>query len=315
MRSIGQAALYTYVAASKWIWDRLPAALTRSAPLHAYAGLVHAVVRRRSRRQQYFGTFFFRNRPQLRLLAQLAGDHPVGARLTLAFLGCSSGAELYSVLWTIRSARPDLKVVAHAVDISREILAVAERGVYSLTDSGMVAEPIFARMTADEMREMFDLDRERNQVAIKPWLKEGVAWHAGDAAAPDLAGRLEPCDIVIANNFLCHMRPAAAEAGLRNVARLVRPGGYLVSSGVDLDIRARVALERGWQPVRALLEDIHDGDPSVRGDWPWKYWGLEPLRKREPHWDIRYASVFRVGRPLPAVTVDPDRRSRARAAR
>ena len=47
-------------------------------------------------------------------------------------LACSKGAEVYSILWTIRSARPDLRVRMHAVDVSREILAFAEKGVYSL---------------------------------------------------------------------------------------------------------------------------------------------------------------------------------------
>ena len=70
---------------------------------------LHNLVCLRARRQQYFGTFFLRNRPLLHLMRRLAGQKPHGATLRIAVLGCSIGAEVYSILWTIRSARPDLK--------------------------------------------------------------------------------------------------------------------------------------------------------------------------------------------------------------
>jgi len=47
--------------------------------------------------------------------------------------------------------------------------------------------------------------------------------------------------------------------------------------------------------VPDLLEAVHNGDKSLRGDWPCKYWGLEPLDKRRPDWPLRYASAFQVG--------------------
>src|SRR5205823_13675918 len=102
-------------------------------------------------------------------------------------------------------------------------------------------------------------------------------------------------DIVIANRFLCHMDPPDAERCLRNLSRLVVPGGHLFVSGVDLDVRTRVARALGWTPCAELREEIHEGDPSLRTDWPCKYWGLEPIDKRRPDWEIRYASVFRIG--------------------
>jgi SAM-dependent methyltransferase len=106
---------------------------------------------------------------------------------------------------------------------------------------------------------------------------------------------LWPQDIVVANRFLCHMAPPDAERCLRSIARLVAPGGHLFVSGIDLDVRTKVATELGWKPVPDLLEGIHDGDGSLRADWPCKYWGLEPLDKGRPDWAIRYASAFQVG--------------------
>ena len=75
------------------------------------------------------------------------------------------------------------------------------------------------------------------------------------------------------------------------------PGGYLFVSGVDLDVRSKVARESGWTPVRDSLEAVHDGDHSLRADWPCKYWGLEPLDATKPDWMLRYASAFQVGQP------------------
>jgi len=129
---------------------------------------------------------------------------------------------------------------------------------------------------------------------IKPWIKEGIRWRVGDVGEPDVVEALGPHDIVVANNFLCHMVPAEAERCLRNIARLVRPSGHIFVSGIDLDVRTKVARDLEWHPVPELLEEIHDGDPVLRTHWPWHYGGLEPLDKRRRDWTIRYAAAFQV---------------------
>jgi hypothetical protein len=108
---------------------------------------------------------------------------------------------------------------------------------------------------------------------------------------------------VLANRFLCHMEPVAAERCLRNIAGLVKPGGYIFVSGVDLDVRTKVAKELDWQPVSDLVKEIHEGDFSLAKGWPLEWWGLEPFCEDHPDWRIRYASVFRVGE---APLLNPD---------
>src|SRR6516225_9598610 len=168
-------------------------------------------------------------------MRRLAAEKANGSTLRIAVLACSIGAEVYSILWTIRSARPDLKVSLGAVDISNEILNFAEQGIYTLDTSEFVGAPIFERMTAHEKREMFDW--EGDQAKVKSWLREGIAWRLGDAADPELIRDLGPQDMVVASNFLCHMAPADAEKCLRNIGQLDSPGGYLFVSGVNLDVR------------------------------------------------------------------------------
>jgi hypothetical protein len=115
-----------------------------------------------------------------------------------------------------------------------------------------------------------------------------------DAADPELINILAPQDMAVASNFLCHMAPADAERCLGNIAQLVSSGGYLFVSGVDLDVRTKVALDLGWEPVPELIAEVHDGDPSIRADWPWRWWGLEPLNQRRRDWRTRYAASFRI---------------------
>jgi SAM-dependent methyltransferase len=179
------------------------------------------------------------------------------------------------------------------MDISKEALELAEGAVFSLTTPQLSATPVFAHMTDKEIEEMFHKDGDR--MSVKPWIKEGITWQLGDAGDPKIVDILGPQDIVVANNFLCHMYPPDAERCLRNIAGLVRPGGYLFVSGMDIDIRTKVAEDQGWNPLQDLIEEAHEGDSYLRDDWPWEYWGLEPFNKRRRDWKVRYASGFRIG--------------------
>lgn len=281
-----------YLRLNQAVWKRLPEMVRDRRLMRRYGVYLHGLVCRRAQRRQYFGTLFLRNRPALEQIRRLLVGWPHGSRLRIAVLGCSIGAEVYSVLWTVRSARPDLEVQLSAADISAEILDVAAKATYTPASSDLVGWSIFERLTETERREMFDWEGET--ATVKPWIRAGISWHAGDAGDPDFADTLGHKDIVLASNFLCHMPPAAAERCLRNIARLLDPGGYLFVAGVDLEVRARVAGDLGWQPIQELIREIHEGDPAVRHDWPWDWWGLEPLDDRRPDWQLRYAIAYRV---------------------
>ena len=285
-----------FLEVNEWGWNRLPSFLKSARPMRLYGAFLHSLVKLRSPRRQFHGTFFFRNRPELELIRALSEKRPQGSTLKIAVVACSNGAEVYSIVWTIRSARPDLRLDVRASDISNEIVEIAKKGIYSPESEELVGSPIFERLTEKEIRTMFNRDGD-GRMKIQSWIREGISWQVRDAGDPQLANYLGPQDIVIANKFLCHMNPPDAEKCLRNIAHLVAPGGYLVVSGVDLDVRTKVALELGWAPVPDMIEEIHDGDPSVRRDWPWKYWGLEPFDRRKADWAVRYASVFQLGKP------------------
>jgi chemotaxis methyl-accepting protein methylase len=264
------------------------------------------------------------------MISRLAGKKDPGACVAVTVLACSKGAEVYSILWSIRGARPDLKITLQAVDISQEIIDFGKEGAYSLksarslnsrdnramTDEERLTwitcrdqgphlnSSIFERLNQSEMDEMFDWEGDRGR--IKPWLKEGITWRLGDASAPALVDALGSQDIVVANRFLCHMEPPTAEKCLRNLSRLVKPGGYLFVSGVDLDVRTKVARELGWKPVQDRLREVYEGDFSLAMGWPLEWWAVEPFSDNYADWGIRYACIFQIGEaPSSNRTGDP----------
>jgi chemotaxis methyl-accepting protein methylase len=304
-----------YLRVNTWIWSHLPASLRTNPSLRGYGSHVHSLIQLRERTQST-GTYFFRNRPELELLLRLLSKFRSGSTVDMAILGCSKGAEVYSFSYAIRTARPDLRLNLSALDIDKETLEFAKEGVYSLASEqeapstsssshqpgGDVAaktsrdqpssSSMFERMSPTEIEAMFE--REGAWGRVRPQFRDGINWYVGDAGDQSLAADLGPQDIVVANRFLCHMNPGAAESCLRSLARLVKSGGYLFVSGVDLAVRSKVALEYGWSPVADLIEEIHEGDPSLRRDWPLNYWGLEPLDRARADWRVRYASVFQL---------------------
>ena len=287
---------WAFLAVNRRIWPRVPEGVRGLRVMQAYGRRLHTLISRNADREMYLGTLFLRNRPALELMRRLFADRPQGSSVRVAVLGCSVGVEVYSIIWTLRRARPDLTIPVDAVDISPQVLAIAEEGVYGPQTTETVHESVFERLTDAELLEMFDWNGDQGRV--KADLRDGITWRLGDAGDRRLVEELGPKDLVVASNFLCHMDAPSAERCLRNFAGLTTSDGYLFVSGVDLDVRTKVATDLGWEPVPELMAEIHDGDPLVRADWPWHWWGLEPLDRKRSDWQTRYASVFTRGRSL-----------------
>jgi chemotaxis methyl-accepting protein methylase/mannose-6-phosphate isomerase-like protein (cupin superfamily) len=315
LRILGKSPISAYLQLNQRLWNKLPESFTALSPIRLYGNFLHRLAQIQHFRAQAFTTFFFRNRPELELIRRLLERSTKDGTLRVAVLGCSTGAEAYSVAWRIRSARPDLTLILHAVDISERAVEVGKCGAYSLVAPQLTNTAIFERMTGAEILELFD--RNGDVVTVKSWIKEVIKWKVGDVGESEILDALGPQDMVVANNFLCHMDASEAERCLRNIARLVSPHGYLFVSGIDLDIRTKVADELGWHPLQELLEEIHEAD-CLRSFWPCHYAGLEPLHNRRQDSRLRYAAAFQLvpsggGRPNLGAT-RRGRRGKARRA-
>jgi len=113
---IVQRCLDVYVSQIRRIWNRLPARLRLLSLGRAYGRHLHALVRLCAEGNQSFATFFLRNWAELELMRRLVDQRAQGSSLDISELACSKGAGVYSILWTIRPARPDLRLRMHAVD-------------------------------------------------------------------------------------------------------------------------------------------------------------------------------------------------------
>jgi chemotaxis methyl-accepting protein methylase len=326
LRLLGKSPTNAFLRANRRIWKILPASLVCLRPIDWYGRYLHALACMQGVRAQAFNTHFLRNRPELELIQRLVGNRKSGDTIRVAVLGCSTGAEAYSIAWAIRTARPDLRLVMQAVDVSSEAVEFARRGVYALnatmalngvrdcmaagrwrvagSGSGLVSLEIFERLTTAEKLILFDFNKDA--ATIKDWIREGIDWRVADVRERGILDRIGLQDIVVASNFLCHMEKPEAERCLRNIAELVDSQGYFFVSGIDIDIRQRVARELGWEPVTDFLEEIHDGDPCLRSLWPFEYAGLEPLNKRRQHWKFRYAAAFYMGSSKGSSRLRPD---------
>ena len=281
-------SLPPFLRANAFVWFRLPKPVLSAHPVQSYGEYLQRLVRLRSRREQNPRTYFLRNRPELELICKLVSQAaPQNATYNVAILACSMGAEAYTILSGIRKVRPDLTVRMHGLDISPQPLAIAQQGLWE-RDAFQLE-----RLTPGEIDEFFD--REGPKLRVKAWLRQGVEFQLADATQPSVIASLGPQDLVVANRFLCHMQPEAAETALRNIAALVAPHGYLVCSGVDVDVRTKVMRSLGWTPITERLEELHEGDHTLRDGWPWEYWALEPLDKSKPDWQLRYATIFQKG--------------------
>lgn len=303
-----------YLGQIKRVWKHLPESLRQSSIGISFGRHIHRQVQKQATRKQFFGTFFLRNRAELQTICRLVGERQRGRELSLAVIACSKGAEVYSIVWALRRQFPEVDLRVRAVDISAEILEFAAKGVYSVGGDGNGAEkdrssssqnqeisfhtsvdqnaPIFERVSSEELDSIAEV---RNGVAyVKEEFKRGIEWVHGDAFAPDLLHRIGKQDIVIANRFLCHMRPDEAERCLKNVARLVKPNGYIFVTGIDLEVRTKVAGELQWKPLKENMRAVHEGDSSLRRGWPLEYWGVEPFGAIGDQNGMRYSCIFQV---------------------
>ena len=108
-----------YMKVGRKIWWRQAIGLGNS---RRFAGMECTCTRSSSRRiarpkSQYA---VLQEPGQVRLLTRLAERKESGADLDIAVLGCSKGAEVYSIIGALRQARPDLNVKVCRIDISAD---------------------------------------------------------------------------------------------------------------------------------------------------------------------------------------------------
>ena len=279
---------------SKCLWRVLPARTHGWRAVRGLGRFIFTLSVMRSDSAVGQTTCFLRNRAELDEYVRLVEDHPPGGSFNLAVIGCSTGCEVFSILWRLRSARPDLEVEACATDISPSVIAAARDARYPIDAREIRGFEYGMPLSEAEVEAIFD--RDGDMLRVKPSFRVGITWRVsdiGDRASVSSLGRF---DLVVANNVLIRMSLPQAAACVRNLVSLVTPRGHLFVSGVNLDARTQVAQQLGLEPVADNMEKLHNGT-LLRSAWPLFPYGLEPFDARRHDAKYRYCPLFRVPPP------------------
>jgi chemotaxis protein methyltransferase CheR len=160
---------------------------------------------------------FFRDTPAFEALRTVVIPE-LGARpgpLRVCSIGCSSGAELYSVAILLDEA--GLLPRAHLLGLDCRADAVNQaRGGHFTEDAVRDLEPaIRARY----------FDRTRTGWRVVQQLRERTSWQLGDATArlPD-----GPWDLALCRNVVIYLEPYEAALTVRRLSATLAPGGFLM---------------------------------------------------------------------------------------
>jgi len=276
----------------RWAWPyvrRVPGvrALANSRVGHA---IRHEYARHFETRESFAFTQFLRLPTQYDALTGPVIDHVTGpgrgAPLQIVVLGCSTGAEAYSISSVLLLRHPALDFVIDAYDIDPVVVEQARSAVYDRkwVLGNRVITPEFVSATFDE---------SADRLTVKPAIAEKVRFHLCDILDSHDTDGIPSADIVYAQNMLCNMQRPVAERAFRNICKTLAPKSVLFIDGMDLDMRSRLTRKQGLEPLDFELERIHQEARLIRGPrYPDRATGLEPWSGKTKSNVRRYATVF-----------------------
>lgn len=183
------------------------------------------------------------------ILPEVIAGLPAGAPLRIWSAACSTGQEPYSIAMTVQEQVPaSRRVEITATDLSGEVLAKAERGVYSQLEINRGLPAAFL---------------------VKHFTKRGAEWVLSDAVrsmvrfskhnllgAPPLGG---PFDIVFLRNVLIYFDVDVKRDILRRLRMSMRSGGFLVLGAAE----TTVGVDDTWTRVQVGRSSIYQNSGSA----------------------------------------------------
>ena len=283
MRSLVRSLLRRW----PWLWSRLD--------YEARQAWRHALVLRFQPRVNYTYTQFLRLPHQYEALAGPVIDFLTTGRssarpLRIIDIGCSTGAEVYSVASVLRRLRPETGFEIIGVDIEEPVLDQARRAEYT-------REEVYLNRVMPEEFVQATFDRDGDTYRVKEEFRNSVTFQRGDILNDESVASLGRGDIVFAQNLLMNLPWRPSIRAFANILRLLDDRAVLFIDGVEPGLRARVTKRHGLRPLDYAIAEIHEEARLERAfGYPDKHWGLEPfLPDRYPDWKRRYATIFLKG--------------------
>lgn len=165
-------------------------------------------------------TSFFRDEAVFQAIGQqVVPRWENGARPRILSVGCSDGAEPYSVAMLLAQAGVLERAELVAVDCRYDALARAAGGVYD------------ARQLAGLPRghcDRFFLARGETWQVVRP-LRQAIEWRQCAADDPPSG----PWDLILCRNLAIYFEPAAAKRLWKTLAAVLAPGGVLATGKAE----------------------------------------------------------------------------------
>jgi chemotaxis protein methyltransferase CheR len=208
----------------------------------------------------------------------------------IAVIGCSTGAEAYSIASVLRARRPELGFTVCGYDIDAACIQQAKSGRYTPQEVVQADLSGRATITAEFANATFDI--EHGSYVVKSDLRKQVTFALADVLDPNLDQRIGTADIVYAQNVLLHLRPRDAKRAFRNICRLLNPRAALFIAGIDLHLLQQQTRKHGLVPCDYRIGDIYNEMRAYSGGWPWDYYAREPFMMVRSEWPRRYSTIF-----------------------
>lgn len=209
-----------------------------------------------------------------------------GSPLRIIVMGCSNGAEAYTISSILVARCPGVEFLIDAYDINADICEKARSACYYCDE--VLNNKI---LTNEFIHSTFDIRDDTYRV------KENIAarakFHVADVLSPQLLNQVGQCDLLFAQNFLFHLDRKAAVRAFDNLCGLLKDRAVLFVDGMDLDLRRKGTMAQDLVPLDFRIEEIHNEARRARAvGWPYNYWGLEPFMTVANDWQRRYATIF-----------------------
>jgi chemotaxis protein methyltransferase CheR len=173
-------------------------------------------------------------------LPDLAARHGLEQKILVWSAGCSTGEEPYTIAMVLSehsSQVPGFRFSVLASDISTEVLAKAQKGIYK----GEAVKPVPAAL----QRKYFMRSRDRGSdlMRVVPELRELVEFRRMNFMDERFALPREP-EIIFCRNVIIYFDRPTQERLLKKLAAQLAPGGYFFAGhseslqGMDLPLAA-----------------------------------------------------------------------------
>ncbi|MGB9069903.1 MAG: CheR family methyltransferase [Candidatus Acidiferrales bacterium] len=178
-------------------------------------------------------TWFFRDREAFLAIARLSSPwlaFPLGPPVRILSVPCCTGEEPYSIaIALVEAGLASARIQVDAVDVSRQAIIRAKRGVYG--SNSFRGEDL-------RFRDRY-FERSGNAYVIREWLRGLVTFYHENLFSPSFRIDAPPYDIVFCRNVLIYFDRTKQEAVMATLNRLLKADGYLFVGPAEAVLASR----------------------------------------------------------------------------